>query len=173
MNKLLTQNNEQAIKHNSADFLTLTIYSKDILGFEKIHFLNFDKFLSIRIKSNISKENNLDYTTKFYENKFKYLGYIGLSLILTYKFRSLMIVPIFFMSYSMTKLLIFPYKNENKSMNSTCFCYFCEENKMRKVNLNKYDYYYKLIDYVFDKNPNIKNIQDFEKEFTKINNSKM
>ena len=68
MNKLLTQNNEQAIKHNSADFLTLSIFSKDILGFEKIHFLNYDKFIKSRNISTIVKENN--YFKKFYDNKF-------------------------------------------------------------------------------------------------------
>lgn len=171
MNKLLTQNNEQAIKHNSADFLTLSIFSKDILGFEKIHFLNYDKFIKSRNISTIVKENN--YFKKFYDNKFKYMCYFSWSIILTYKFRSLIIVPIFFLCYSIIKKIIFPYKNYNKSINSNCFCYFCEENKLKKINLNKYNYYYQLIDYVFEKNPNIKNIQDFEKQLTNICNSKI
>jgi hypothetical protein len=187
MNNVLIQKNEEAIKQNSADFLTLCVYSKDILKLDYLHLLNYKYHLLNKSKFLAGNETKNDLGSKVSlkssidKNKFKFMTSLGISLLLIYKFRSILIIPIFFSSYFITKSLISATseflhlgseEEENRKINSLCNCYFCEENKIKKLNLDKYDYYFNVIDYVFEKNPNIKNLEEFQKDLAKIRNIK-
>lgn len=154
MKNLLIHNNENVIKTNSADFYTIMIYSKYIKKYDSFRLDDYKNFKS----ENNKKSDFFDYL-KF--NKIKLLTSIFISFSLMYKFKSILIIPIFFVSYSVTKKLLL-------AVETPCRCYFCQCNLVKEDEKKKFEKYYQLIEYIFEKNPNIFNIQDYQNELKLI-----
>jgi hypothetical protein len=153
MNNFLFHKNEEGIRKNSADFYIMTIYSKYILKLDDFRLKNFIKFKD----RDIRKQNFFEIN----KNKYKPLSTIGISCVLTYYFKSILIIPLFFSSYLILNKLF-------TKDDYTCNCFFCTSNLIKLEKLKKYENYYKLIDKSFDANPNITSIKDFELEIEKI-----
>jgi hypothetical protein len=139
MNKYLKFKNEEFIKHNSADFYILSIYSSEVLKLDNLRLCEFENF----------KKGKCDINKLFLN--------LGISSVLVYRFRSFLIIPVFYLSYFILDYLL--GKNAN--------CYFCEKQEIKIQKLNQYESYYNLINYVFRKNK-INNFDEFEKELDKI-----
>jgi hypothetical protein len=150
MNNLLTQKNEESIKQNSADFYTLSIYSKNILDYDTIRINEYRNFCSMRKRGNLTHNSN------------KYLKYtIGgfLSAFLMYRFKSVLIIPIFFSCNCLIKYFLSSSNHTN--------CYFCLKNQIKTDQLDTYEKYYSIISYIVDKNPSITTLDDFEEVLDK------
>jgi hypothetical protein len=139
MNKYLTIKNEELIKHNATDFYIMSIYSMDLLSKDKLRLNEFRNY----------KKN-----TKVKLNPAIFMTNIGICALLVYKFKSLLIVPVFYLSYFCLDRLI--------SKNTSCF--FCERGLVKKQKLQQYEDYYNLINHVFKRNSRIRDINDFENE---------
>jgi hypothetical protein len=139
MNKYLQIKNEQYIKTNSTDFYILSLYSKEILGKDILRINKYRNF-----KNENSQKSILNA-----------LAHIFISSLLIYKFKSLLIIPIFYTNYYILDNLF-----------KTDICYFCNNNQ----NTKDYEDYYNLIKTVFERNKNIKCITDFEYELDRIIN---
>ncbi len=173
------------IKSNSADFYTMAIFSKYIRKFDIYRlndYKNYKNGLAAKYNHNDNLDNdndNLDNDNVIDNNNYlnlnlyldtnfsliKLTGGITVSIVLAYKFKSILIVPVFFSSYYLIKKCL---KLDNKNNSSNSECYFCKCNTIKKRNMEQYNKYYNLIEYVFEKNPNIKNINDFERELDKL-----
>lgn len=160
MNNLLSQKQDQIIKQNAADFYALCVYSKHILGLD-----------SIRIKDFTAHRQ---YNKKYSDNlsslgTSKLLLSSSLSILLMYTFKSILIVPIFFGNYYILRQLgVLGTTNHESEMSSTTkFCFFCSsDSRVEKVN-ERYNSYYKLIEYVFNR-AQIKTLDQFERELDKL-----
>ena len=138
MNKYLKFKNEDFIKHNSADFYLLSIYSKEILDMDYLRLEEFKQF---------KKTENFN---------FRNLGInLGICSLLIYRFKSFLIIPCFYFCY----FILDGFSEKD--------CYFCEKQEMKKLKLQKYENYYNLINLVF-KNKKIRNFDEFEQELDKI-----
>ena len=157
MNNFLSHKNEECIKQNSADFYTMSIYSKDILNLD---FLRLNEFSDFYFGS---KHDNFDnsYVDKIYSNRFKILSGILISSALMIRFKSVLVGPLFFSGYFVTKRVIL-----NRFISHDCNnkCYFCQKNLNKKEKLDKFEKYYEIINYIIDKNPNLSSLDEFEKE---------
>ena len=160
MNKFLFHKNEECIKQNSADFYTLSIYSKDILRLDDLRLKEFSEFY----KNIHQGESQLKQFQKIFSNKYKIISEICISSALMYRFKSILIVPLFFSGYLVMKTIIL-----NLTLNHECedICYFCQKNLIKIEQINKYEKYYKIINYIFEKNQNISSLDEFEKELEK------
>jgi hypothetical protein len=160
MNKFLFHKNEECIKQNSADFYTLSIYSKDILRLDDIRLKEFSDFYKCSNQANSQSK----YFQNVVSNKYKIISGIIISSVLMYRFKSILIVPLFFSGYLVMKRIIL-----NLTLKHECedMCYFCQKNIIKKEKIDKYEKYYKVINYIFDKNQNISSLDDFEKELEK------
>jgi len=157
MNNFLSHKNEECIKQNSADFYTMSIYSKDILNLD---FLRLKEFSDFYLGS---KNYNFDnsYIDRVYSNRFKIISGILISSGLTFRFKSILVGPLFFSIYFFTKKVIL-----NRYILHDCNnkCYFCQKNLCKKEKLDKFEKCYEIINYIIDKNPNISSLDEFEKE---------
>jgi hypothetical protein len=109
MNNLLSTKNEEMIKQTSADFYTMTVYSKDILGLDEIRikeFITFNEDIKISKGNNNKQGGRMEFFNYILENKFKFVSGISFSFLLMYKFRSVLIIPIFFSGYHILNKLI-------------------------------------------------------------------
>ena len=158
MNKFLFHKNEECIKQNSADFFTLSIYSKDILRLDYLRLIEFSDFY----RSESNQENT---KWKFFQNthsnKFKIISGILISSAIMYRFKSVLIVPVFFAGYLVMKRIIL---NLQLSHNCEGISYFCQKNLKKREKLEMYEKYYKMINYIIDKNPNVSSLDEFERE---------
>lgn len=165
MNNLLSHKNEEAIKRNSADFYTMTVYSKDILGLDYIRLKSFKDYLQV------NKINSLD-DINLWNNKFKILTSLGVSFILMYKFKSVLVIPLFPVVYLMSKRIItgigINYPNTFLASDCGNDCYFCKSNQFKMKQLEDCEKYFHIIDYVLERNNKITNLQEFEDELDKL-----
>jgi len=171
MNNLLSSKNEETIKQTSADFYTMTVYSKDILGLDYLRikeFIMFDQDRKIFTKNKNNLGGFREILNYFVENKFKFTSGISISFLLIYKFRSILVVPIFFTNYYFIKKIISKNFSDEDNAIECCVCYHCEKNKQKANNLKTYQNYYKMISNIVEKNPNIKSIEDFKNEISKL-----
>jgi hypothetical protein len=145
MNKYIQIKNDQYIKTNSTDFYLLSIFSKEILDKDSIRLDNYIDYYKNKKSDNF--------------NKINIIVNCILSSALIYKFKSILIVPLFYTNYYMIDYFI---------SNNDHDCYFCALNNMTSSKYAQYEDYYKLIQNVFERNSNIKNLNDFEKELDKI-----
>ena len=160
MNKFLFHKNEEYIKQNSADFYTLSIYSKDILRLDDLRLREFSDFY----KSSKQVDSQLKHFQNVLSNKYKIISGICISSALMYRFKSILIVPLFFSGYLAMKRIIL-----NLTLKHECEdkCYFCQKNLIKIEKIEKYEKYYKIINYIFEKNQNISSLDQFEKELEK------
>lgn len=155
MNKYLLNKDQFLIKQNSANFYALCLYSKYILNNDKYRLDDFKNFYSQLKNLNNSNNNNLSFNFQ------KLSLYSITSFLLSYKFKSLIIFPLFYANFYLLKWM-FPF-----TANNTDDCFFCFKNEISERNLRKYVKIYDLIEYVFKKEK-IKNLDDFEKALDKI-----
>jgi hypothetical protein len=148
MNKYLKVKNEEFVRQNSADFYVMSIYSSLILKKDFLRIEEFKKFCKDRNGKNKNKfDKSLVITNLF------------ISAVLVYRFKSFLIIPVFYSTYYFLNYFL-----AGKNLE----CYHCEKQKIKQNNLTRYENYYNLINYCFEKNPKIKNIDDFEKELDRI-----
>ena len=168
MNKLLTQKNDSEFKKNSADFYTLTVYSKEILGYDKFRlqeYLYFIKWKSAKLLPS-KDEKFADSLKNFIINeKFKILTFCAISSYFVVRYRSLIVVPIFYFSFYCGKKFINKFNGED--VDQECLCFFCKKNSEKQMTLQRYNNYFKAVDIAFERNPSIRSWTDFEKEIQK------
>jgi hypothetical protein len=145
MLKYLKFKNDEFIKQNGTDFYVLSLFSYNILQKDKLRIEEYKNF-----KKNTIRFNPLNIITN-----------IGISIALIYQFKSLLIIPFFYTNYYILNWIFPAYELP---------CYFCERNTKKKEKLENYENMYRLIEYIFERNHNIKNITDFEKELDNLIN---
>jgi hypothetical protein len=158
MNKLLTQKNESEFKKNSADFYLLTVFSKEILGFDKFRLENYFNVTKQSQNKSMQQKNILR------NKKYKIVMFIGLSCYFLIRFKSVLIIPAFYVLYIVLQKIFNKIKGYNKVENQ-CICYFCLQNEEKEKSLLRYNKYFKVVDYIIDRNPGIKTWEEFEKEY--------
>jgi hypothetical protein len=163
MNKLLTQKNECEFKKNSADFYLLTVFSKEILGFDKFRLENYFN-LTKQIRNKSFQQKNL-----LRNKKYKIITFIGLSCYFMIRFKSVLIVPAFYVLFTVLKKIFNKIKGYKKPENE-CICYFCLQNEEKEKSLLRYNKYFKVVDNIIDRNPGIKTWEEFEKEYITYKN---
>lgn len=143
MLKYLKIKNEEFIKQNGTDFYVLSLFSYNILKKDRLRIEEYKNY-----NKSISTYNSLIIIPN-----------ICISLALIYRFKSLLIIPFFYSNYYLLKW-IYPVNNTS--------CYFCDRNHIKRDKRQDYENMYRLIEYAFERNHNIKNITDFEKELDNI-----
>ena len=145
MFKYINYKNDEFIKQNGTNFYILSLFSKNIINKDKLRIQGYKSYK--KNMTSISLLNIIPNTI--------------ISITLIYKFKSILILPFFYTNYFLLKW-IFPTE--------ICRCYFCERNQKRIEILENYEKIYRLIEYIFERNHNIYNITDFEKELDKVIN---
>lgn len=160
MNNFLVHKNEECIKQNSADFYTISIYSKDILEMDRLRLNEFYSFHRIRNEKIIGSSFFKD----IYSYKYRMFSGFFIASGLIYTFKSILVVPIFFGGYSIIKKVMTDLID---SFDCKSDCYFCQKNLKKMNQLATYEKFYSMINYVIDNNPNITSMDDFERGLDK------
>jgi hypothetical protein len=141
---------ESLVKRNGANFFFMEKYADIHLNINKLRLQEFKHH-------NASHQINNDWMNK--NLMIKSFLILGTSCLLIYKFKSIMIVPIFLINYSLINKYLYFSKEA---------CYFCENTLRSYERKKKYNLYYNCINKVFERNENIKTLDDFEKELDQI-----
>ena len=113
------------------------------------HYINIDKKRLLHYHDFNKTDKNKNFSSNFY------IFATAINSILIFKFKSLIICPIFMLNF------YFLHKFLNYQKENCYFCYKTQENFSKK---QYYNLYYKCIEKVFERNEKIKNLDDFEKE---------
>ena len=160
MNKLLKQKDDRKIK-NSADFYILSYHLNLSLNINQLRLKEFTNYHNDESSVTIFNKNINKNKSDIFQSYFllKILPIATVSSFLVVRFKSLLILPLFYLNLKILNMFNFNKSNEN--------CYFCEKQHILHDRSLINNNYYNLINYVFSRSK-ITNLKDFEKELDKL-----
>lgn len=167
MNNCLNLKDETIKTKKAANFFILSLYSKEILKYDELRMNDFKNFYR---HNKITNDSAVQFNNKnsLGKNK-KYILSFATSAFLTYYFKSILVVPIFFATYISIKNLRFYFFNKiTKDCGFPMSCYFCQRKLYKDEQNDKYSKYYILIKHILERNSKITNLNDFEKELDAV-----
>lgn len=144
----LNLKDESLVKKNAANFYLMEAYASQFCEIDKLRKKNFQEFSKISDQKQANTNNSTHKTTHRIMS-------IGFTCFLIYKTKSILVAPLFLSNYFLLKRFMQAKPEE---------CFFCCKNKVTYENKRIYNEYYKVINEVFTRNPNIKSLDEFELE---------